>query len=213
MTHAFNRCAWASAEFEINGKTKSYPLDAIAVKRGIGARNVKTNRFGYQVIERKSVNYPKTQLKNAMVIYYAPCATLAEIAVEKASGKVEILSTHTWLEPGKVLVEKLVEGQIEGGLTMGVGHALYEYLPRDEQGAGNGTWNLNRYQVPLAAHIGVWNMNYTLLPPLSESDPAKGIGEVVMIPVVPALIEAIYQATNTRFYHTPVRAEDIVEAL
>lgn len=213
MTHAFNRWAWASAEFEINGKTKSYPLDAIAVKRGIGARNVKTNRFGYQVIERKSVNYPKTRLKNAMVTYYAPCATLAEIAVEKASGKVEILSTHTWLEPGKVLVEKLVEGQIEGGLTMGVGHALYEYLPRDEQGAGNGTWNLNRYQVPLAAHNGVWNMNYTLLPPLSESDPAKGIGEVVMIPVVPALIEAIYQATNTRFYHTPVRAKDIVEAL
>ncbi|MCW3172912.1 xanthine dehydrogenase family protein molybdopterin-binding subunit [Shewanella subflava] len=213
MTHAFNRWAWASAEFELEGEIKRYPLDAIAIKRGIGARNVKTNRFGYQVIERKSVDYPKTALNNAMVTYYAPCATLAEIAVEKASGKVEVLSTHTWLEPGKVLVKELVEGQIEGGLTMGVGHALYEYLPLDESGAGNGTWNLNRYQVPLANHNGVWNMNYTILPPLSESDPAKGIGEVVMIPIVPALVEAIYQATNTRFYHTPVTPKDIVEAI
>ncbi|MEI8594202.1 molybdopterin cofactor-binding domain-containing protein [Photobacterium sp. Hal280] len=213
MTHAFNRWAWATAEFEVNGVTKRYPLDAIAVKRGIGARNVATNRFGYQVIERKNVDYPSTQLNNAMVTYYAPCATLAEISVEKASGKVEILSTHTWLEPGTVLVEPLVEGQIEGGLTMGVGHALYEYLPSDENGAGNGTWNLNRYQVPLAKHNGVWNLTHTMLPPLSESDPAKGIAEVVMIPVVPALIEAIYQATNIRFYRTPVRAQDIVEAM
>ncbi|WP_076542109.1 xanthine dehydrogenase family protein molybdopterin-binding subunit [Shewanella sp. UCD-KL21] len=213
MAHGFNRWAWASAEFEFNGTVKTYPLDGIAVKYGIGARNIKTNSFGYQVIERKSVDYPKTQLNNAMVTYYAPCATLAEITVEKASGKVEILSTHTWLEPGKVLVEKLVEGQIEGGLTMGVGHALYEYLPADETGAGNGTWNLNRYQVPLAQHNGVWDINYTILPPLSESDPAKGIGEVVMIPVVPALVEAIYQATNKRFYHLPVTSKDIVEAI
>ncbi|UIP28786.1 xanthine dehydrogenase family protein molybdopterin-binding subunit [Photobacterium sp. TLY01] len=213
MTHAFNRWAWATAEFEINGETKRYPLDAIAVKRGIGARNVATNRFGYQVIERKSVDYPSTQLNNAMVTYYAPCATLAEISVEKASGNVEILSTHTWLEPGKVLVEQLVEGQVEGGLTMGVGHALYEYLPNDENGAGNGTWNLNRYQVPLAKHNGVWHLTHTMLPPLSESDPAKGIAEVVMIPVVPALIEAIYQATHIRFYHTPVRPQDIIEAM
>jgi len=36
---------------------------------------------------------------------------------------------------------------------------------------------------------------------------------VVMIPIVPALIEAIYQATNTRFYHTPVTSKDIVEAI
>jgi CO/xanthine dehydrogenase Mo-binding subunit len=112
-----------------------------------------------------------------------------------------------------MLVEKLVEGQIEGGLSMGVGHALYEYLPMDETGAGDGTWNLNRYQVPLAEHVGVWDLNYTILPPLSDSDPAKGIGEVVMIPIVPALIEAIYQATNTRFYHTPVTSKDIVEAI
>ena len=93
-----------------------------------------------------------------MVTYLAPCATLVELSVSQGSGEVEILNTHTWLEPGKVLVKELVEGQLEGGLTMGIGHALYESLPLGENGAGNGTLNFNRYKVPLAKDIGVWNM-------------------------------------------------------
>ncbi|MGF1741705.1 molybdopterin-dependent oxidoreductase [Vibrio profundum] len=212
MVHGFNRWAWANAEFQLSGQRYTYPIDALAVQYGIGAKPYKKNQHGYQVIERKSVSYPDTQLNNAMVTYYAPAATLVEIAIEKATGHVNILESHTWLEAGRVIVPELVEGQIEGGLAMGVGHALYEYLPADETGAGNGTWNLNRYQVPLAKHVPVWNMKHTILPPLSDSDSPKGIAEVVMIPVVSALVEAIYQATNTRFYHLPVSSQDIMKA-
>ena len=216
MTHAFNRWAWAIADFDLNGKKRTFPLDAIAVKYGIGASAaVKStlNSFGFQVIERVSVDYPATQLNNAMVTYYTPCATLAEIAVHEATGFVEILRTHTWLDPGHIHVNELVEGQLEGGVTMGIGHALYEYLPPGELGAGNGTWNLNRYQVPLSRHNGVWNIGHTFLPPLSDTAPAKGLGEVVMVPVVPAIVEAIYQAINTRFYHLPITPQQIVEAI
>ncbi|MFA0442293.1 xanthine dehydrogenase [Vibrio sp. 10N.286.49.C2] len=213
MVHGFNRWAWANSAFDLNGKRSTYPIDGLAVKYGINAKPYAKNKFGYQVIERRAIDYPKVQLNNAMVTYYAPAATLAEIAIDKATGHVNILETHTWLEAGRVIVPELVEGQIEGGLTMGVGHTLYEYLPADETGAGNGTWNLNRYQVPLAAHIPVWNMKHTILPPLSETDNPKGIAEVVMVPVVAALVEAIYQATNTRFYHLPVTPQDIMKVV
>ncbi len=213
MVHGFNRWAWASAEFEFEGERKAYSIDGLAVKYGIGAKEYTKNKFGYHVIERASVNYPKAQLNNAMVTYYAPAATLAEVAIDKATGHVNIIETHTWLEAGRVIVPELVEGQIEGGLTMGVGHALYEYLPADETGAGNGTWNLNRYQVPLSKHVPVWNMKHTILKPLSETDNPKGIAEVVMVPVVAALIEAIYQATDTRFYHLPVTPQDIMKVI
>ncbi|WP_144213014.1 xanthine dehydrogenase family protein molybdopterin-binding subunit [Shewanella donghaensis] len=216
MAHAFNRWEWATADFDFNGEKQNYPLDAIAVQYGIGAtaeQKQQYNAAGYQVIKRLSVDYPKTSMNNAMVTYYTPCATLVEIAVDTKLGNVEILGTHTWIEPGNVHVKELVEGQLEGGLTMGVGHALYEHLPDDETGAGTGTWNLDRYQVPFAKHNGVWNMKHTIMPPLSDSDDSKGVAEVVMIPVVPALIEAIYQATNKRFYHLPVTPQDIMKAI
>ena len=138
---------------------------------------------------------------------------MVEVAVNEGNCQVEILSSHTWLETGKVIVKEFVEGQIQGGLAMGVGHALYEYLPPFEDGAGNGTWNLNRYKVPLAKNVGVWKQSHTILPPLSETDPSKGIGEVVMIPIVPALVEAVYQATGVRFYDLPMTAEKIKESL
>jgi CO/xanthine dehydrogenase Mo-binding subunit len=45
-----------------------------------------------------------------------------------------------------------------------------------------------------------------MLPPLSPNDPPKGMAEVVMIPIVPAIINAIYDATGHRFQSLPVTA-------
>jgi CO/xanthine dehydrogenase Mo-binding subunit len=216
MVHAFNRWAWAEADFEILGKTENLPIDGLAVQYGSGASaatRALMQSDGYHVVTRSKVAYPATSLNNAMVTYYAPCACVVEIAVNEGDGTVEILRTHSWLEAGRVIVKELVEGQIQGGLAMGVGHALYEYLPPLEAGAGNGTWNLNRYQVPMAKDVGVWKSESTILPPLSPTDPSKGIAEVVMIPIVPALVEAVFQATGTRFYELPMTAEKIKGAM
>ena len=216
MVHSFNRWAWAECDFTIEGQSQRLPIDALALRYGDGASSEKraqADANGYQLLDRTQAHYPSTSLNNAMVTYYAPCATLVEIALEKGSGKVHILSAHSWLDAGRVIVPELVEGQIQGGLAMGVGHALYEYLPAGQDGPGNGTWNLNCYQVPLAHQLPVWNLTHTLLDPLSPTDATKGIGEVVMIPVVAALVEAIYQATGTRFYHLPVTATDIQKAI
>jgi len=228
MGHAFNRWAWAEADFDILGTKERLALDALALQYGEGnatfaatsdttmsikARQASMKSNGYHLIDRQAMSYPKAELNNAMVTYYAPCATLVEVAVNEGNGEVTLLSSHTWLEAGKVIVKELVEGQIQGGLAMGIGHALHEGLPPFEAGAGNGTWNLNRYQVPLARHVGVWDQRHTILPQLSDNDPSRGIAEVVMIPVVAALIEAVYQATHVRFYDLPMTAKKIKEAM
>ena len=216
VSHAFNRWAWARATFDINGIEEDLQIDGLALK--FGRSNLKHARSkqdenGFALEKRKTISYPKTSLNRAMVTYLAPCATLVELSISQGSGEVEILNTHTWLDAGTVIVEKLVEGQIQGGLTMGVGHALYESLPQGQDGAGNGTWNFNRYNVPLAKNIGVWNMNYTILPALGKTDPAKGIAEVVMIPVVSSIVEGINHAIDKRFYHLPVTPEDIMKEI
>lgn len=78
-----------------------------------------------------------------------------------------------------------------------------------EDGPGDGTWNFNRYQLPRGSNVAVWKQTFEVLPPISENDPPKGIAEVVMIPIVPA----IAHATGHRFRELPVTPEKIKEIL
>ena len=216
MTHAFNRWSWADAQFSILGNKETLELDGLALQYGNGADKRRKNLMkshGYHLINRQKMNYPATAMNNAMVTYYAPCATLVDVAVNKGNGKVAVVKTHSWLDCGTPLVSKLVEGQIEGGVAMGIGHALFEELPLGEEGPGTGQWNLNRYDLAKGKDVGVWQHTHTLLEPLNENTPSKGIGEVVMIPVVPAIAEAVYQATNVRFRSLPITAKKVKEAL
>ena len=88
----------------------------------------------------------------------------------------------TVVECGRAIVPELVRTQAEGGFAMGVGYALHEYLPLYEDGPGNGTWNLDRYRVPRASDLPVWNLDIDILPPIGPTDVPKGIGELVMMP-------------------------------
>ena len=134
-------------------------------------------------------------------------------AAQSVSGRVSLLSHHSIMECGNMLSPQLVSGQLQGGLAMGIGHALHEYLPLYEDGPGNGTWNFNRYHVPRASDVAVWTQTGEVLPPLSETDPPKGIAEVVMIPVVGAIVNGIAHAIGHRFNDLPVRPQNIQEAL
>ena len=96
---------------------------------------------------------------------------------------------------------------------MGVGYALHEYLPLYEDGPGDGTWNLDRYRVPRASDLPVWKLEIDVLPPLGPTDVPKGIAELVMIPVAPAILNAIADAIGKRFDALPVTAEKIKAAL
>lgn len=204
VVHVFNRWQWAEAEFPLNHQNTRLPIDGLAVRYASG---------DYLTVKRNRVWYPPVQRNNAAVTYYSAVGTLVEIAVHVASGQVEVLNHHSVLECGNPIVPELVSGQLQGGLAMGIGHALHEYLPLYEEGPGNGTWNFNRYHLPRARDVAVWKQTSHLLPALSETDPPKGMAEVVMIPVVAALVNAIADATGHRFRDLPVRAEDIREVL
>lgn len=80
---------------------------------------------------------------------------------------------------------------------MGIGHALLEEMPLYEGGPAEGDWNFNRYRLPRAKDVAVWSQTAEILPPLSPTDPAKGIAEVVMIPVVGAIANAVAHATGS----------------
>lgn len=215
--HIFNRWQWAQAEFDVpdTGRTR-LAIDALSVKYGERApaqRKAMMTSGGFHFIERSSVFYPPVQRNNAGVTYYAPMATLVELAVNTGNGRVALLSHHSILGCGSQVVPPLVSGQIEGGLAMGIGHALHEYLPLYEGGPGDGTWNWNRYRLPRASDVAVWSQTAEVLAPLSETDPPRGIAEVVMIAVVPAIANAITHALGKRLYELPITPDKIMRVL
>jgi CO/xanthine dehydrogenase Mo-binding subunit len=101
-------------------------------------------------------------------------------------------------------VPEVVLGQSQGGFAMGVGYALLETLPPYEGGPGNGQWNLGQYLVAQGSDLPLRNLEIEMLPPPNSDEPPKGMAEVVMIPVVPAILNAIFDATGRRFQSLPV---------
>jgi CO/xanthine dehydrogenase Mo-binding subunit len=215
VVHTFNRWQWTESEFPLGDGVQRLALDGLALRYGDGkaAGRGRPTANGYRMIDRSRVHYPPTQRNNAGVVYYATIGTLAEVAVHMATGRVELLNHHSILECGNQIVPQLVSGQLQGGLAMGIGHALHEYLPLYEDGPGNGTWNFNRYTLPRASDVAVWQQTGEVLPPLSDSDPPKGMAEVVMIAVVPAIVNGIAHATGLRFRELPVTPAKVLAAL
>jgi CO/xanthine dehydrogenase Mo-binding subunit len=214
--HTFNRWQWAEADFIVNGTMLRAPVDGLSVRYGDGADTAKqavaTTPNRYEVLDRRSVSIPPTQNNNRMVGYNTAVGTLAELTVDAASGKVALLTHHTILECGNMLVPELVSSQLQGGVASGIGLALHEELPLYEDGPGDGTWNFDRYQLPRGGDVAVWTQTSEVLPPLSDSEPPKGMAEVVMIPIIPAILNGIAHATGHRFRTLPVTRDQIVKA-
>lgn len=98
---------------------------------------------------------------------------------------------------------------MDGQWAMGIGHALLEDLPPSADGAASGTWNLNQYYVPLARDCALDSTEKVILPPESPDAPARGMGEVPLLPVPPAIANAIAHATGQRFRDLPITSEKI----
>jgi CO/xanthine dehydrogenase Mo-binding subunit len=129
---------------------------------------------------------------------------LVRITIERATGAIRIAKAYSVLECGRALVPEVVIGQAHGGFAMGFGYTLLESLPPYESGPGNGQWNLGQYIIARGSDLPLGDLEVEMLPPVDAKEPPKGIAEVVMIPVVAALLNAIFDATGHRFRSLPV---------
>jgi CO/xanthine dehydrogenase Mo-binding subunit len=197
VAHSFSRWAWSRARFRIAGEQYRSEIDALAVRRGGGK---------FQRIDRVSVKFPPTDNNRIGTVYTSMCGTLVRVEIERASGALRIAKAYSVFECGRALVPEVVMGQAQGGFAMGVGYALLETLPPYEGGPGNGQWNLGQYLVARGSDLPLHDLEIEMLPPLTPDEPPKGMAEVVMVPVVPALLNAIFDASGRRFQSLPVTA-------
>jgi CO/xanthine dehydrogenase Mo-binding subunit len=195
ITHSFSRWAWSRARFQFGGEQYRAEIDALAVRRG-------DEKFA--ALNRISVWFPPTDNNRIGTAYTSMCGTLVRVEIERATGALRIAKAYSVLECGQPLVPEVVLGQSQGGFAMGVGYALLESLPPYEGGPGNGQWNLGQYLVARGSDLPLRDLEIEMLPPVSPDEPPKGMAEVVTIPVVPAILNAIFDATGRRFNSLPV---------
>ena len=158
----------------------------------------------FERIDRVSVKFPPTDNNRIGTSYTSMCGTLVRVEIERATGALRIAKAYSVFECGQALVPEVVLGQAQGGFAMGVGYALLETLPPFEGGPGNGQWNLGQYLVARGSDLPLHDLEIEMLPPLTPDEPPKGMAEVVMVPVVPAILNAIFDATGRRFQSLPV---------
>jgi xanthine dehydrogenase molybdenum-binding subunit len=138
-------------------------------------------------------------------------AQAAEVEVNTLTGEVAVLQVIVANDVGYAINPLGLKGQIEGGILMGIGHALTEDFVIE-----NGhviTDRLARYRIPSITHTPKIT-SYVVEHPV-EAGPfgAKGVGEIVLIPTIPAITNAVYHAVGVRVDALPVDQEKIAAAL
>jgi xanthine dehydrogenase molybdenum-binding subunit len=138
------------------------------------------------------------------------------VEIDTWTGRVETKRAVMGSDCGTVINPKLAAGQLEGGLSMGAGYALYEDARWDEDGRliSGGYWidakTPSIGEAPLVEDL-VIHFADTYEP--SGPFGAKGIGEAAMNPVAAAYANAIYNAIGVRFYDLPITPEKVLKAL
>ncbi|MCL4275236.1 MAG: molybdopterin-dependent oxidoreductase [Anaerolineales bacterium] len=135
----------------------------------------------------------------------------AEVEVNKLTGEVRVLNVISANDVGMAVNPLGLQGQVEGGVMMGLGNCLTEEFIVEN---GNVvTDHLARYRVP-----GIMltpNITSIIVEHPIESGPygAKGVGEISSIPTTPAITNAIYNAVGVRLDKLPVDQEVIAREL
>jgi len=143
---------------------------------------------------------------------YVYAAQIAEVDVDDETGEVEgprIAAAH---DCGTPINPTLVEGQVEGGISMGIGLALQEEILFDADGRQINP-NLTNYIMPTS--LDMPEIDVDIVPNYDPTGPfgAKGVGEPTSVPTAAAIANAIYDAVGVRITSLPATSEKVLMAL
>lgn len=134
-------------------------------------------------------------------------ACAVEVEVDTITGKVELLKASFAQDAGRAINPHLLEGQMDGGFAMGLGYTLFEDLKVEDGIIKNNKFS--KYLIPTA--LDMINIDNIIIEDPEGTAPygAKGIGEPVIIPIAPAILNAIYDATKVRVNALPATPEKL----
>nr|WP_246677871.1 molybdopterin-dependent oxidoreductase [Mesorhizobium sp. B2-7-2] len=189
---------------------------SISIREGDAARRIdlaalKADADGFVFVAEKTYDPPTLPLdakgQGKPYAVYGYGAQIAELEVDLKLGTVKLIKITAAHDVGKAINPVLVEGQIEGGIAQGIGMALMEeYIP-------GRTENLHDYLIPTIGDVPPIEHILVEVPDPEGPFGAKGLGEHVLIPTAPAILNAICHATGVLVAKVPATPSRILAAI
>ncbi|TPI48633.1 2Fe-2S iron-sulfur cluster binding domain-containing protein [Mesorhizobium sp. B2-9-1] len=189
---------------------------SISIREGDAARRIdlaalKADADGFVFVAEETYDPPTLPLdakgQGKPYAVYGYGAQIAELEVDLKLGTVKLIKITAAHDVGKAINPVLVEGQIEGGIAQGIGMALMEeYIP-------GRTENLHDYLIPTIGDVPPIEHILVEVPDPEGPFGAKGLGEHVLIPTAPAILNAIRHATGVLVAKVPATPSRILAAI
>lgn len=157
---------------------------------------------------------PETGQSERSVYDYSHTANAVDVAVNVETGEVKVLRSGMACDMGKAINPKIVEGQIEGGIGMGIGTTIYEQVVLYKGAVVNASFT--DYHIPTTLDVPKGENSKAMIVEATEPEGpfgAKGVGELPLVAAAPAIANAVYNAVGVRIKDLPLSKERVLEGI
>ncbi|MCC8410787.1 xanthine dehydrogenase family protein molybdopterin-binding subunit [Mucilaginibacter sp. UR6-1] len=165
---------------------------------------------GAKPILTRNMGYPHA-LKLRKYAMAAHSAAFVEVEVDEELGFIKVTRALTAVAAGRIMNPKTARSQILGGMVWGISKALHEETLLDPAMGKYMNQNLAEYHLPVHADIHELEVLF-----VEEEDKiinelgTKGVGEIGLVAITPAIVNAIYHATGKRINDLPVHFDKLL---
>lgn len=137
---------------------------------------------------------------------------LCDVAVDRETGKVDVLSFTAIQDAGKAIHPSYVEGQFQGGAAQGIGWALNEEYVYDDDGVMQNAGFLD-YRIPVASDLPMIDTQIIEVANPGHPYGVRGVGETPIVAPLAAVANAVADATGVRMARLPLAPHRVLDSL
>jgi len=131
--------------------------------------------------------------------------------VDKGTGEVQVQKMVSAHDVGQAVDREMVEGQIEGGMVMAQGFALFEKIEYENGKIKNPVFS--KYLIPTMMDAPEIYPIIVECPGDAGPFGAKGVGEPALIPGIPAIASAVENVIGERIFELPMEAKEVIQKI
>ena len=143
---------------------------------------------------------------------YGCSAQVCEVEVDMETGQITIVKIVDAHDCGKAINTTSVEGQMQGSISMGIGEAMHEEVKFDDKG---NVINSDFAEYKMVTALDMPPVDAIVVETNEPNGPfgAKEVGEGAIMPTIPAILNAVYDAIGVRIYELPLTPERVYNAI
>ena len=178
---------------------------------------------GGPIIGKASINLSETPFDPAIVqgaasrmfSTYTFAVHVVEVDVDRTTGEVTVPKVFAVHDCGTVINPDGLKGQIIGGLTTGLGYALYEDVVVDTDQVAGQVRTTSFLDCRMPTSVDMPQIEWAVVEEYDRKGPfgAKGVGNVSVINMAPAIANAVHSAVGARVKSLPITAAKVVDRL